>query len=62
MSEGDEVSAGDVLGLAGNSGNSSEPHIHFHVADGPDWKEASSIRIKLEHGAEPVRGDAVTGF
>ncbi|MFD1848530.1 peptidoglycan DD-metalloendopeptidase family protein [Oceanobacillus bengalensis] len=59
---GDEVSAGDVLGLAGNSGNSSEPHIHFHVADGPDWKTATSIRIKFENGWDPVRGDFVTGF
>ena len=62
VSEGDEVSAGDLLGLAGNSGNSSEPHIHFHVADGPDWKEASSIRIKLEGEADPVRGEMVGGF
>ncbi|PAV28203.1 metalloendopeptidase [Virgibacillus profundi] len=62
VSEGDEISAGDLLGLAGNSGNSSEPHIHFHVADGPDWKEASSIRIKLEGEADPVRGDIISGF
>ena len=25
-----------VLGLTGNSGNSSEPHLHFHVQDQPD--------------------------
>ncbi|MGH9049324.1 MAG: M23 family metallopeptidase [Acidimicrobiia bacterium] len=28
---GDEVEVGDVLGLVGNSGNSSAPHLHFHV-------------------------------
>jgi Peptidase family M23 len=28
---GDEVETGDVLGLVGNSGNSSAPHLHFHV-------------------------------
>ena len=32
---GDRVRAGDVLGLTGNSGNSSEPHLHFHVQDAP---------------------------
>jgi Peptidase family M23 len=30
---GDQVVAGQVLGLVGNSGNSSEPHLHFHVTD-----------------------------
>ncbi len=32
---GDEVKAGAVLGLCGNSGNSSEPHLHFQLQDGP---------------------------
>jgi murein DD-endopeptidase MepM/ murein hydrolase activator NlpD len=30
---GDHVKRGDVLGLVGNSGNSDEPHLHFHVMD-----------------------------
>lgn len=29
---GDKVRRGDVLGLVGNSGNSTEPHLHFHVS------------------------------
>jgi Peptidase family M23 len=29
---GDHVHAGDVLGLLGKSGNSSSPHLHFHLA------------------------------
>lgn len=33
--EGDRVRGGQVLGLVGNSGNSTEPHLHFHVSDGP---------------------------
>jgi murein DD-endopeptidase MepM/ murein hydrolase activator NlpD len=32
---GDKVVAGDELGRAGNSGNSSEPHIHIHLQDSP---------------------------
>jgi murein DD-endopeptidase MepM/ murein hydrolase activator NlpD len=30
---GQQVKAGDALGLCGNSGNTSEPHLHFHVQD-----------------------------
>lgn len=32
---GDRVETGQVLGLLGNSGNSTEPHLHFHVMNGP---------------------------
>ena len=31
---GDRVRPGQVLGLVGNSGNSTEPHLHFHISDG----------------------------
>lgn len=31
---GDTVQRGELLGLCGNSGNSSEPHLHFHLQDG----------------------------
>lgn len=30
---GDKVRRGQVLGLVGNSGNSTEPHLHFHISD-----------------------------
>jgi murein DD-endopeptidase len=30
---GDHVQRGQVLGLLGNSGNSSEPHLHFHLGN-----------------------------
>lgn len=30
---GDRVKVGQVLGLVGNSGNSSEPHLHFDLCD-----------------------------
>ncbi len=32
---GDRVKDGQVLGLLGNSGNSSEPHLHFQISDSP---------------------------
>lgn len=31
---GDKVARGAWIGLAGNSGNSDGPHLHFHVMDG----------------------------
>ncbi len=30
---GDRVRRGQVVGLVGNSGNSTEPHLHFHVSN-----------------------------
>ena len=40
---GDKVKASAVLGLCGNSGNTSEPHVHYHLQDGPDIKTAEGL-------------------
>ena len=32
----DKVAPGQVLGRCGNSGNSSEPHLHVHLQTTPD--------------------------
>lgn len=32
---GDTVATGDVLGLVGNTGNTTAPHLHFRVMDRP---------------------------
>jgi murein DD-endopeptidase len=34
VKRGDKVHTGQVVGLVGNSGNSTEPHLHFHLSDG----------------------------
>jgi hypothetical protein len=35
VKEGDRVRRGQVLGLVGNTGNTTAPHLHFHVMDSP---------------------------
>ena len=36
VSEGDILKEGDPIGLLGNSGNSTAPHLHFQITDGPN--------------------------
>jgi hypothetical protein len=40
---GDRVTVGQLLGRLGNSGNSSAPHLHFQLSDGPDPITANSL-------------------
>jgi murein DD-endopeptidase MepM/ murein hydrolase activator NlpD len=40
---GDSVKAGDLLGRCGNSGNSSEPHLHYHLQNGPKFGGAEGL-------------------
>jgi len=37
VKKGDFVKRGQVLGRLGNSGNSTEPHLHFQIADAPSF-------------------------
>jgi hypothetical protein len=40
---GQRVRAGEVLAECGNSGNSSDPHVHFQLMDGPDIETAHGL-------------------
>ena len=44
VKEGQQVKSGQLLGLCGNSGNSSEPHIHFHLQNTDDMTTATGIK------------------
>ncbi|CAN7171968.1 M23 family metallopeptidase [Phenylobacterium sp. LjRoot219] len=44
---GDRVKTGQVLGLLGNTGNSTAPHLHFHVMDGPSPLNANGLPFVL---------------
>lgn len=45
---GDQVRAGDPIAEAGNSGDSLEPHVHFHVMNHPDPAQADGTPVVFE--------------
>jgi len=45
---GAKVKAGDPIGEVGNSGDSSEPHLHFHVMNARDPEQADGIPVVFE--------------
>ena len=65
VQQGDEVSQGDVLGLCGNSGNTSEPHLHLHLQTTPDLLAGEGLPAQFQNylaDGEPVdRGEPARG-
>ena len=70
---GDLVKKGQVLGLCGNSGNSSEPHIHYHLQNTVVIQDATGIKCFFEEvvveresdkstreNYSPVKGDIIS--
>lgn len=65
---GDAVRAGQHLGDCGNSGNSSEPHLHYQLQDGPRFGVAAGLPAQFSgyvaddqavSRGEPTRGQRV---
>jgi Peptidase family M23 len=46
---GDQVTAGQTLGQLGNSGNSTAPHLHFQLSDGPDVLTSASLPFVFDN-------------
>jgi hypothetical protein len=68
VTEDQRVKTGELLGLCGNSGNSSEPHLHFQIQSNLDMNKAEGIKCFFKeimvNGSErldysPVKGDRI---
>lgn len=44
---GDQLTAGQVIGSVGNTGNSDAPHLHFHVMSTPDPLASNGLPFVL---------------
>jgi hypothetical protein len=51
VAAGSKVKVGDLLGKVGNTGNTSAPHLHFHVMDGPSPLQSNGIPYIINHFA-----------
>lgn len=62
---GDRVAPGQKLGECGNSGNTSEPHLHYHLQNGPVFGRAEGLPAQfnayLADGQPVARGEPVKG-
>lgn len=61
---GDLVAGGDQVGQCGNSGNSTQPHVHVQVTDSTDWDVARGLPLAVpgRHGGAagiPAEGEIV---
>lgn len=68
VKQGQKVEKGEVLGLCGNSGNSSEPHLHFHIQNVKDMNIATGVKCyfdkitvngELKKDYSPIKGQKV---
>lgn len=46
--EGQNIEIGEKLGEVGHTGNSTAPHLHFHVMDSPDLLTAKGVLCVFE--------------
>ena len=70
---GDKVKGGQLLGQCGNSGNSSEPHVHYHLQNSPVLPDGLGIKCVFQKLAvttdgktemrtnySPIKGDTIS--
>ncbi|NQY07669.1 MAG: M23 family metallopeptidase, partial [Flavobacteriaceae bacterium] len=57
---GQKVKTGDFLGSCGNSGNSSEAHLHFHIQNVEDFNKAVGAKCYFDNII--VNGEVKTDY
>ena len=45
VSEGQQIEDGDPVGACGNTGNSTQPHVHLQAVDSLNWDSARAVPI-----------------
>jgi len=48
VKEGQRIKQGELLGLCGNTGNSSEAHLHFHIQNIEDTNTATGVKCYFD--------------
>ncbi|WP_286929582.1 MULTISPECIES: M23 family metallopeptidase [Aeromicrobium] len=54
---GDEVVEGRAVGACGNSGNSTQPHVHLQVTDSIEWNVARGLPLAFRGPDGPTLPD-----
>lgn len=60
VGESIDIKHGDIIGMSGNTGNSSGPHIHFQVSKASTGKDTDWHTIIDPYGWQPVPSAEVT--
>ena len=58
VARGQQVRAGSALGRCGNSGNSTEPHVHIQAITTPDIERAIAVPLTFR-GTLPRNGEVI---
>lgn len=48
MKKGDSIHRGQMIGKLGNSGNSTEPHLHLQICDGPSFLACNGVPMQFK--------------
>jgi murein DD-endopeptidase MepM/ murein hydrolase activator NlpD len=54
VAKGRQVRRGETIAQLGQSGNSTEPHLHFHLVDGPDPVFSCGLPVHFENVGLPL--------
>ncbi len=69
VEQGQKIELGQEIGLCGNSGNSSEPHLHFHIQNVENMVDATGVKCyfdklfvngQLKNNYSPIKKDKIS--